>query len=355
MIAAVVCCVKVRVPSRLNIKLDEYLLNVAHAVKRMLLDRSLNSTRHYSDLLPSVVSKGLINKYQKNKKCKKVSSLVIPICGDKGKIIKIVEGGVRIPILDRKGSIPVTFPHPIAGFIRSVEFFKRSGDWYANFCYNTLAESEFEPVGNVGVDFSSVGSVATLSDPTNGKVLHLGFNPAKTKEVWKGRKRQLQKEGKNRLLHKIKNKQSRRTFHENHLVSKQIVDYAVKHRRVVVIERLSGVLKGKIARYSKSAQWSFAQLKQFLLYKAALRGVMVIEANPEYTSKECSRCHQINNPNGKKYLCGKCGHNDHRDANAGFNLATRVSPIGGVARESECSSSGLLVAPFPGKELQKCH
>jgi Protein of unknown function (DUF3307) len=41
----------------------------------------------------------------------------------------------------------------------------------------------------------------------------------------------LQRLGKRRLLHKIRNKQSRRTKYENHKVSKQIVDRAVKHRR----------------------------------------------------------------------------------------------------------------------------
>src|SRR5206468_8234081 len=84
----------------------------------------------------------------------------------------------------------------------------------------------------------------------------------------------------------------------------------------------------------------FYQLLQFILYKAALRGVMVIEADPAYTSQECSRCHQLTKPNGKKFVCGKCGHNDHRDANAAFSLAERVMPIGGVVGDSVRSDSG---------------
>src|SRR5207302_8264362 len=94
------------------------------------------------------------------------------------------------------------------------------------------------------------------------------------------------------------------------------------------------VRKGKIRRYAEQSQWSFYQLLQFILYKAALRGVMVIEADPAYTSQECSRCHQLTKPNGKKFVCGKCGHNDHRDANAAFSLAERVMPIGGVVGDS---------------------
>jgi putative transposase len=102
-----------------------------------------------------------------------------------------------------------------------------------------------------------------------------------------------------RLLHKICNKQSRRTKHENHLVFKQIVDYAAKHRRTIVVEKLENVRRGKIRAYSEKSQWSFYQLLQYIIYKAALRGVMVIEADPAYTSQECSRCHQLFKPNGK--------------------------------------------------------
>src|SRR5207249_4717401 len=87
-------------------------------------------------------------------------------------------------------------------------------------------------------------AVATLADPQNGKVLHLGFNPARTKAGWRGQKANLQSLGKRRLLHKIRNKQCRRTKYENHVVSKQIVDYAAKHRRCIVLEKLENV-KGK--------------------------------------------------------------------------------------------------------------
>jgi len=99
----------------------------------------------------------------------------------------------------------------------------------------------------------------------------------------------------------------------------------------------------------------FLSVAPVLLYKAALRGVMVIEVDPAYSSQECSRCHQLTKPNGKRFVCGKCGHNDHRDANAAFSLAERVMPIGGIVGDSVRSDSGLLVAPFLGTEVQQCN
>lgn len=302
---------------------------------------------------------------------------MIPICGDKGKIVKKTDTGVRIPAITKKAIIPVAWEHmpEVVGFIRSVEFIQRKGEWFLHISYKRQAEScivmlrkkgtrtlvpfavpKEKPTGTVGVDRNSVGAVATLADPQTGKVLHLGFNPAYTKQVWRGRKANLQSLGKKRLLHKIRNKQSRRTKYENHVVSKQIVDYAALHRRCIIVEDLGSVRKkgSKIRRYTEKSQWSFYQLLQFILYKAALRGVMVIEVNPAYTSQECSRCHKLTKPNGKSFRCAHCGHNDHRDANAAFNVSQRAMPIGGVAWDSVRPRSVLLTAPFAGTEVQQC-
>lgn len=347
------CCIKVKVPDSFSLALETIEPFARICADRMLAHREQTSSKYYPEV-PCVMAKSLVAKYQRNGKCKIVKNLVLPICGDKGKQIKLENSGVRIPALFKKEVLPIVWLRKPAGFIRSVEFLRKRGEWFACIGYNAQAEPSFKCTGTVGVDRNAAGAVATLADPQNGKVLHLGFNPARTKEAWGRRKANLQNLGKRRLLHKIQNKQSRRTKHENHLVSKQIVDYAATHRRCINVEKLENVLSGKIGRYSKKSQWSFYQLLRFILYKAALRGVMVIEVNPSYTSQECSRCHRLTKPNGKSYRCAHGGHNDHREANAAFNVAGRAMPIGGVASESESRRSGLWVDPFLGTEVQQC-
>ncbi len=309
-------------------------------VERMLKNRAENSTRFYQGV-PSVVSKGLISKYQKNPKCRIVKNLILPICGDKGMIIKLIDGGIRIPALFKKEVLPVVFPKKIEGFIRSVEFFKRKNVWYGSLCYNTPVEKAIETVGFIGVDRNSVGNVAVFADSVTGTVRKLGICPARTNAVMRGRRKNLQKARKFRLLKKLRLKQSRRMTHENHRASKSIVDYAAKHRRTVVIEDLSGVKseKSKIRRYSEKNNWAYAQLETFLRYKCALRGVPIIEVSAAFTSQDCSRCGNRHKPSGKVYHCGSCGQTSHRDVNAAFNIARRVSCIGG--------GSGVLeVAPL---------
>jgi len=41
------------------------------------------------------------------------------------------------------------------------------------------------------------------------------------------------------------------------------VDYAAKHRRCIVLEKLENVREGKIRRYVEQSQWSFYQLLRF--------------------------------------------------------------------------------------------
>jgi putative transposase len=336
---AVACCVKVKIPDTLAHGLEDLLVRCSSAVERMLSDRNLSSSKYYSDLLPCVVSKSLITKYQKNSKCKRVRNLVIPICGDKGKQIKRVEGGIQIPALFKKHVLPVQWPREVTGHIRSIEILRRSGQWFASICYNSPKPASVHVDAVIGVDRNSVGNVAVLADPQTGTVRKLGICPARTKFVFRRRRKNLQRSGKTRLLKKLFRKQRRRMSYENHRATRAVVDYAAKHHRAVVMEKLENVqsAKSKIRRYSEKNQWAFAQFGSMLRYKCALRGIPLFEVNPAYTSQTCSECGSIHKPNGKQFICLTCGHNDHRDANAAFNIARRGMPIAG-------SSSGLSVS-----------
>jgi len=350
-------CAKFRVPDELRHVLDSLYPKALDATREMIHNRSLSSSKHWKTI-PCVVAKSLIAKYQRNPKCRDIKSLVIPICGDKGKQVKVVPGGIRVPALFKKAVLPVKLPWPIIGFVRQVEFFKRDGQWLMSVCVNTPCEPKIVVTGFVGVDRNSVGNVAVLADIQTGKVLKLGIDPAGTKRCFRGRRKNLQKEGKNALLAKTKRKQSRRMTYENHRASRTVVDYAASHCRAIVLEDLSGVRsKGsKIRRYSEKNQWAFAQLERFIEYKAALRGVPVLHIDPAYTSQACSRCGHIHKPDGKRYECATCGHKEHRDANAAFNIGrlgaevVRASSGGGL----RVPPSGSIGGPYAGKELALC-
>jgi putative transposase len=323
----------------------------------MLKHREKRSSKDWPQL-PCVISKSLIAKYQRNRKCLEIRHLSIVICGDKGKQVKLERGGIRIPALFKKAILPVVWPWAIAGHVRQVEFFKRDGQWLMSICVNTPCEKKIEVAGVVGVDINSVGNVAVMADVQTGKVLKLGIDPAGTKRVFRGRRGNLQKEGKVELLQKIKRKQSRRMTYENHKASRTIVDYAAEHRCAIALEKLIGVNAegSKVRRYSEKNQWAFAQLARFIEYKASLRGVPVVYVDPAYTSQRCSRCGNIHKPDGKHYRCPVCGHEEHRDANAAFNIGELGTGVVSGAGSGSLSvlSLGPNGGPQAGKERALC-
>src|ERR1035441_4441686 len=168
----VVCCLGFLVPDGLAHSLEKLYQPSLDAARKMLNRRNESSSKFYPTI-PCVISKSLIAKYQRNKKCRQIHRLVLPICGDKGRQIKSVEGGIRIPSIFKKTVIPITFRRPIVGHIRQVEFFRRNGKWLGMLCYNTPTSSPLAITGCIGVDRNSVGNVAVMADPQTGHVRHL--------------------------------------------------------------------------------------------------------------------------------------------------------------------------------------
>jgi len=314
---------KVVVPHNLTPILDELYQKASVCVNRMLEDRTKSSSKYYKEI-PCVLAKSLISKYQRNKKLKQVKNIVLPVCGDKGKQVKIVEGGIRVPAFFKKSVLPVSFPKPVSGFIRQVEFFKRDGKWFMSYSYNTPVLPEQKVQGFIGVDRNSVGNVAVCADVMTGKVRKFGPDTAGITKNFRNRRKNLQKKGAKNALTTIRRKQSRRTKDINHKISKSIVNFADKHRSAIVLEDLGKISKkGKAKRYVQKSQWSFYQLETFIKYKAALLGIPIFFVNPAYTSQVCSRCGSINKPNGKNYKCS-CGNLTHRDVNAAFNISANA-------------------------------
>jgi IS605 OrfB family transposase len=179
----------------------------------------------------------------------------------------------------------------------------------------------------LGVDLG-VNNIATDSD---GK-RYSGSEVKSVRHRQRRLRRKLQKLGTtsaNRRLKKLAGKEQRFARHVNHVISKQIVADAKGTKRGIAVEQLTGI-RGRIrVRREQRAvlhSWAFLQLKLFLIYKALLAGVPLMQVDPRNSSRECSKCGHIdkaNRPSQSKFFCRSCGFTAHADVNAATNLRAR--------------------------------
>lgn len=129
-----------------------------------------------------------------------------------------------------------------------------------------------------------------------------------------------------RRLAKIGKKESSFRRDVNHVISKRIVEKAIRTCRGIALEDLEQFFDKKRVRQKQRASrssWSFFQLRSFINYKAKLSGVPVILVDPSYTSQRCSVCEHIAKGNRKDqehFCCLGCGHAENADFNASKNI-----------------------------------
>lgn len=277
---------------------------------------SSKDVKHFG--LKSMISNQILRKYSRSNTAKSVKSvkLAVPNQG-----IKVDRDTKTISAPCLKLSLKYEFPDNFEK-VNQIEV----GEEYA---YVSVSIQETELIKAekwIGVDRNTVGHIAVVADPESGKVIKLGKSALHIHQKYKNIRKGLQKKGKYGKVKQLKDRESRIVKDISHKVSRKIVDTAKETGKGIKLEDLTGIRNGKhnskSFRYAKNS-WSFYQLQIQIEYKAKLLGVEVAYVDPAYTSKSCSRCGLIGYRNKKSFKCPHCGHVDHADSNAGFNIAKR--------------------------------
>lgn len=274
--------------------------------------RSLSSKDVKHIGLKSVLSNQILRKYSRNKKCKKVKrvKLTVPSQG-----IKFSNNEIYISSLKLKMALNKSFNKTIVK-INQIEI----DNEYAYVCCTVNDKQLQSENGYVGVDRNATGHIAVLA--VDNKIIKLGKEAPHIYRKYQVIRSKAQKKKAFKFIKKIGNKVNRKTKDINHKISRKIVDLAHQNNYAIKLENLKGIRKkrqGKKLNNIKS-NWSFYELAQFIEYKAKLLGVKVVYIDPAYTSQKCSRCGLIGEREKKEFKCS-CGHKDHSDANASFNIA----------------------------------
>ena len=181
----------------------------------------------------------------------------------------------------------------------------------------------------LGVD-TGVANIATDSDGNNYSSAHLnGLRHRHARLRSKLQKKNTQSA--RRLLRKRRRKEHRFAQDVNHSISKHLVQRAEGTGRGIAIEDLNGIRDRVTVRKAHRRplhSWAFYDLRQKIVYKAALAGVPVVLVDPRNTSRTCPACGCIdkrNRPNQSTFSCVQCGYSGHADHIAACNIAGRAA------------------------------
>ncbi|MGW4568686.1 RNA-guided endonuclease InsQ/TnpB family protein, partial [Streptomyces sp. NPDC004561] len=172
------------------------------------------------------------------------------------------------------------------------DLIERDGAFYLlATCEVPEAELSANPDGFLGVDLGIV-NIATTSDGDVFAGRRLNRYRARQLRL----RAKLQKKGTKSAKRRLKQRSRReRRFaaNVNHVISKRIVAEAERTSRGIALEDLQGIRSRVRLRKPQRAavhSWAFAQLGQFLAYKARRAGVPLVFVDPAYTSQTCAEC-----------------------------------------------------------------
>jgi putative transposase len=181
----------------------------------------------------------------------------------------------------------------------------------------------------LGVDFG----IVNLAVDSQGTV-YSGAEVEQKRQRFAQRRHELQchrTRAARRKLRQLKGKHARFQQHTNHSISKRLVETAQRSCAALALEELTGIrtrVKARRPQRPRHANWGFAQLRQYVTYKACLAGVPVILVDPRHTSQQCNSCGHIakaNRPTQDRFSCHRCGYTTSADCNAAQNIENRAA------------------------------
>jgi len=191
------------------------------------------------------------------------------------------------------------------------------------FWINIAVESDVPEVsegGDLGVDLG----IRRLASTSTGRRFSGTVLREYRETRWRVRA-SLQSRGARRALKRLSGRERRRACWENHRISKRIVLEAARHGcSTIALEDLRGIRKRLQARNRHRnrmvSRWAFGQMREFIRYKEATKGIRVTEVDPADTSLRCHECGEIGMRSVDLFTCATCGEFDAHQ-NAAKNIA----------------------------------
>jgi len=207
----------------------------------------------------------------------------------------------------------------------------KKGKYFLHIPVTTEVEavSDSEIVQVVGIDRGIINIITTY-DGEEKTIFVSGRDVKRKRANFKRVRSELQRRqtpSSRRRLTAIGHRENRWIQDKNHCISKALVESYPEHT-LFVLEDLTGIRsateKVRLEDRYEIVSWSYYDLEQKLIYKAALHNDKVIKVDPRYTSQTCPVCGHVAKGNRDKknhqFCCQKCGYKSNDDRIGAMNL-----------------------------------
>lgn len=130
--------------------------------------------------------------------------------------------------------------------------------------------------------------------------------------------------------------------HRRNYINQQTNLLPWENVRQINIEHMRHLRRGKASSRLLS-HFTYADILERLKSLSQVRGVLVQEVDPAFTSQRCSTCGWTRETSrkGKKFCCGMCGFAADADMNASLNLSLDLPPLSRSGKKRPDNKSGF--------------
>lgn len=124
-----------------------------------------------------------------------------------------------------------------------------------------------------------------------------------------------------------------------HKATTKVVEFLVAEQvTCLVVGDVTGIEKNTVQDERKKAKttgvrrqqlstWEYGRFREYLKYKAKLRGIRTELVDESYTSQDCPFCGGRHQAEGRTFRCPETGRILHRDVNGAQNIARKKYPM----------------------------
>ncbi len=207
--------------------------------------------------------------------------------------------------------------------VQSAKLIRKNGEYFLHISFAFKCPDPYNPKTYIGIDRGVFYSMAYGIIDAEGAIINMGHKEDgfRHERIAAGKKVQAkQARGKKATVRDYRQKHLDSILH---VVINDIIDLALKHKSMVVLESLDIQIKGK---FYKSA---WVKMHKFLAYKCKLAGVPIWKDGiwAAYSSQICIVCGELNKERKRDrsdFICPSCNIVYHSDEGAGINIARRV-------------------------------